>query len=191
MVAALWAEAGLPAGVFNVLHGDKVAVDELLNNPDVKSVSFVGSTPIAQYVYETGTAHGKRVQALGGAKNHVVILPDADLDLAADAMVNAGFGSAGERCMAISAWWRSARSPTSWSPRSPNARHPQHRRRHRRLRHGPAGHQAHRDKVASYVDAGEADGATDRRRRPPRRARRRRGRLLARARRCSTRSPPR
>ena len=88
----LWAEAGLPPGVFNVLQGDKVAVDELLTNPKVKSVSFVGSTPIAQYVYATGTAHDKRVQALGGAKNHAVILPDADLDLAADAMVNAGFG---------------------------------------------------------------------------------------------------
>ncbi|KKF01119.1 aldehyde dehydrogenase family protein, partial [Mycolicibacterium obuense] len=102
-LAALWAEAGLPAGVFNVLQGDKTAVDELLTNPKIKSVSFVGSTPIAQYVYATGTAAGKRVQALGGAKNHAVILPDADLDLAADAMVNAGFGSAGERCMAISA----------------------------------------------------------------------------------------
>jgi malonate-semialdehyde dehydrogenase (acetylating)/methylmalonate-semialdehyde dehydrogenase len=89
--------------VFNVLQGDKTAVDELLTNPKVKSVSFVGSTPIAKYVYATGTAHDKRVQALGGAKNHAVILPDADLDLAADAMVNAGFGSAGERCMAISA----------------------------------------------------------------------------------------
>lgn len=102
-IAALWTEAGLPDGVFNVLQGDKVAVDELLTNKKVKSISFVGSTPIAQYVYATGTAHGKRVQALGGAKNHAVILPDADADLAADAMINAGFGSAGERCMAISA----------------------------------------------------------------------------------------
>jgi malonate-semialdehyde dehydrogenase (acetylating)/methylmalonate-semialdehyde dehydrogenase len=102
-LAELWAEAGLPPGVFNVLQGDKTAVDELLTNPAIKAVSFVGSTPIARYVYETGTAHDKRVQALGGAKNHAVILPDADLDLAADAMVNAGFGSAGERCMAISA----------------------------------------------------------------------------------------
>ena len=102
-IAELWAEAGLPPGVFNVLQGDKTAVDELLTNPAIKSISFVGSTPIARYVYETGTAHDKRVQALGGAKNHAVILPDADLDLAADAMVNAGFGSAGERCMAISA----------------------------------------------------------------------------------------
>jgi len=102
-LAALWQEAGLPDGVFTVLHGDKVAVDGLLQHPDVATVSFVGSTPIARYVYETGTSHGKRVQALGGAKNHMVVLPDADLDLAADAAVNAGFGSAGERCMAISA----------------------------------------------------------------------------------------
>src|SRR5689334_17854679 len=102
-IARLWAEAGLPEGVFNVLNGDKVAVDGLLTHRDIKSVSFVGSTPIARYVYETGTAHGKRVQALGGAKNHMVVLPDADLDLAADQAINAGFGSAGERCMAISA----------------------------------------------------------------------------------------
>ncbi len=121
-LADLWKEAGLPAGVFNVLHGDKTAVDELLTNPAIKSVSFVGSTPIAQYVYATGTAAGKRVQALGGAKNHAVILPDADLDLAADAMVNAGFGSAGERCMAISARASpSAPSPMTWSPKSLNA----------------------------------------------------------------------
>ncbi len=102
-LAELWAEAGLPAGVFNVVHGDKVAVDRLLEHADVRSVSFVGSTPIARYVYETGTRAGKRVQALGGAKNHMVVLPDADLDLAADSAVSAGFGSAGERCMAISA----------------------------------------------------------------------------------------
>ena len=102
-VARLWKEAGLPDGVMNVVNGDKEAVDALLTHPDIKSVSFVGSTPIAKYVYETGTAHGKRVQALGGAKNHMLVLPDADLDLAADAAVNAGFGSAGERCMAISA----------------------------------------------------------------------------------------
>ena len=102
-MAELWREAGLPDGVMNVVNGDKEAVDALLEHPDVKAVSFVGSTPIARYVYETGTAHGKRVQALGGAKNHMLVLPDADLDLAADAAVNAGFGSAGERCMAISA----------------------------------------------------------------------------------------
>ncbi|NLF04312.1 MAG: CoA-acylating methylmalonate-semialdehyde dehydrogenase, partial [Actinomycetales bacterium] len=102
-LAERWAEAGLPDGVFSVLHGDKEAVDALLTHPDIDSVSFVGSTPIARYVYETGTAHGKRVQALGGAKNHMLVLPDADLDQAADAAVSAGFGSAGERCMAISA----------------------------------------------------------------------------------------
>ena len=102
-MAELWNEAGLPNGVFNVLNGDKVAVDGLLTHPDVASISFVGSTPIARYVYETGTSRGKRVQALGGAKNHMLVLPDADLDLAADQAVNAGYGSAGERCMAISA----------------------------------------------------------------------------------------
>src|SRR5215217_7846614 len=101
-MAELWKEAGLPDGIFNVLNGDKVAVDALLTHPDVQSISFVGSTPIARYVYETGTTHGKRVQALGGAKNHMLVLPDADLDLAADQAVNAGYGSAGERCMAIS-----------------------------------------------------------------------------------------
>ena len=101
-LAERWAEAGLPPGVFNVVHGDKVAVDAILEHPAIRAVSFVGSTPVAQYVYETGTRHGKRVQALGGAKNHMVVLPDADLDIAADSAVNAGFGSAGERCMAIS-----------------------------------------------------------------------------------------
>ncbi|WP_017975352.1 CoA-acylating methylmalonate-semialdehyde dehydrogenase [Actinopolyspora halophila] len=102
-LAELWAEAGLPPGVFNVLHGEGDAVDGLLRHSAVKAVSFVGSTPIARHVYETATAHGKRVQALGGAKNHMLVLPDADLDQAADAAVNAGFGSAGERCMAVSA----------------------------------------------------------------------------------------
>src|SRR3984885_4024984 len=102
-IAELLAEAGLPDGAFNVVQGGKEAVDSLLTHPEVRAVSFVGLTPIARYVYETGTAHGKRVQALGGAKNHMVVLPDADLDLAADAAVNAGFGSAGERCMAVSA----------------------------------------------------------------------------------------
>ncbi len=159
-MAALWAEAGLPPGVFNVLQGDKTAVDELLTNTAIKSVSFVGSTPIAQYVYATGTAAGKRVQALGGAKNHAVILPDADLDLAADAMVNAGFGSAGERCMAISACVavgpiaddlvakiaeRAATIKTGDGTLDSDM--------------GPLVTKAHRDKVASYIDAGEADGA--------------------------------
>ena len=101
-LAQLWQEAGLPDGVFTVVHGDKEAVDAILDHPDIAAVSFVGSTPIARYIYETGTAHGKRVQALGGAKNHMLVLPDADLDMAADAVVSAAYGAAGERCMAIS-----------------------------------------------------------------------------------------
>jgi malonate-semialdehyde dehydrogenase (acetylating)/methylmalonate-semialdehyde dehydrogenase len=100
--AELLKEAGLPDGVFNVVHGDKVAVDAVLEHGEIAAVSFVGSTPIARYVYETGTKNGKRVQALGGAKNHMVVLPDADIDMAADAAVSAGYGSAGERCMAVS-----------------------------------------------------------------------------------------
>ncbi|MGH7570759.1 MAG: CoA-acylating methylmalonate-semialdehyde dehydrogenase [Gemmatimonadota bacterium] len=102
IAARLWEEAGLPAGVFNVVHGDRVAVDRILEHPGISAVSFVGSTAVARHVYETGTRHGKRVQALGGAKNHMVVLPDADMELAADSAVNAAFGSAGQRCMAIS-----------------------------------------------------------------------------------------
>ena len=101
-IAELLAEAGVPDGVFNVVHGDKVAVDRILEHPEIKAVSFVGSTPIARYIYETGTKNGKRVQALGGAKNHMIVLPDADIDMAADAAVSAAYGSSGERCMAIS-----------------------------------------------------------------------------------------
>jgi malonate-semialdehyde dehydrogenase (acetylating) / methylmalonate-semialdehyde dehydrogenase len=159
-IANLWKEAGLPAGVFNVLQGDKTAVDEILTNKAVKSVSFVGSTPIAQYVYATGTAAGKRVQALGGAKNHAVILPDADLDLAADAMVNAGFGSAGERCMAISA--AVAVGPIAddliakITERTIGLKIGDGTKNSDM---GPLVTKAHRDKVASYIDAGEADGA--------------------------------
>ncbi|HET7742879.1 MAG TPA: CoA-acylating methylmalonate-semialdehyde dehydrogenase [Mycobacterium sp.] len=159
-IANLWKEAGLPAGVFNVLQGDKTAVDEILTNKAVKSVSFVGSTPIAQYVYATGTAAGKRVQALGGAKNHAVILPDADLDLAADAMVNAGFGSAGERCMAISA--AVAVGPIAddliakITERTIGLKIGDGTKNSDM---GPLVTTAHRDKVASYIDAGEADGA--------------------------------
>jgi malonate-semialdehyde dehydrogenase (acetylating)/methylmalonate-semialdehyde dehydrogenase len=160
-IAELWAEAGLPAGVFNVVHGDKVAVDRLLTHPDVKSVSFVGSTAIARYVYETGTAHGKRVQALGGAKNHMVVLPDADLDLAADAAVNAGFGSAGERCMAISALVAvgDVADPlvAKITERMATLRTGDGRRG---CDMGPLVTAVHRDKVAAYVDAGEASGAT-------------------------------
>lgn len=159
-LAELWAEAGLPSGVFNVLQGDKTAVDELLTNPKIKSISFVGSTPIAQYVYATGTAAGKRVQALGGAKNHAVILPDADLDLAADAMVNAGFGSAGERCMAISACV--AVGPIADDLVAKITERTQGIKTGDGTRDsdmGPLVTRAHRDKVASYIDAGESDGA--------------------------------
>ncbi|NHA67191.1 CoA-acylating methylmalonate-semialdehyde dehydrogenase [Phycicoccus flavus] len=160
-VAKLWTEAGLPDGVMNVVHGDKESVDALLTHPEVRSVSFVGSTPIAKYVYETGTAHGKRVQALGGAKNHMVVLPDADLDLAADAAVNAGFGSAGERCMAISALVavdpvgdelvqkitdRMGKLVTGDGTRGCDM--------------GPLVTKQHRDKVAGYLDSGVEDGAT-------------------------------
>jgi len=101
-LAQMWKDAGLPDGVFTVIQGDKEAVDALLTHADIAAVSFVGSTPIAKYIYETGTAHGKRVQALGGAKNHALVLPDADVDMAADAVVSAAYGSAGERCMALS-----------------------------------------------------------------------------------------
>ncbi|WP_245938238.1 CoA-acylating methylmalonate-semialdehyde dehydrogenase [Williamsia limnetica] len=160
-IAELWTEAGLPDGVFNVLQGDKVAVDEVLTNPAIKAISFVGSTPIAQYVYSTATAHGKRVQALGGAKNHAIVLPDADLDLAADAMVNAGFGSAGERCMAISALVAVGDIADELVGKIAD------RTKDLRIGDGTRGTdmgplvtQVHRDKVASYVDAGEADGAT-------------------------------
>jgi len=159
-MAELWAEAGLPPGVFNVLQGDKTAVDELLTNNAIKSVSFVGSTPIAEYVYQTGTANGKRVQALGGAKNHAVILPDADLDLAADAMVNAGFGSAGERCMAISA--AVAVGPIAddlVAKISERAQGIKTGDGTGDVDMGPLVTKVHRDKVASYIDAGEADGA--------------------------------
>jgi malonate-semialdehyde dehydrogenase (acetylating)/methylmalonate-semialdehyde dehydrogenase len=102
LIAQLLKQAGLPDGVFNVVHGDKEAVDAILENPEIQAVSFVGSTPIAEYIYHTGTAHNKRVQALGGAKNHMIVMPDADMDQATDALMGAGYGSAGERCMAIS-----------------------------------------------------------------------------------------
>lgn len=109
LILAKWLEeAGLPPGVFNVVHGDKEAVDELLMHPDVVAVSFVGSTPIARYIYETATRHGKRCQALGGAKNHMIVMPDADMDQAVDALMGAAYGSAGERCMAIPLPFRSA-----------------------------------------------------------------------------------
>jgi malonate-semialdehyde dehydrogenase (acetylating)/methylmalonate-semialdehyde dehydrogenase len=160
-LASLWSEAGLPAGVFNVVHGDKVAVDRLLEHPDVKAVSFVGSTPIARYVYETATGNAKRVQALGGAKNHMVVLPDADLDLAADAAVNAGFGSAGERCMAISAVVAVGDVADDLIARIA-ARVQQLTIGDGRgtADFGPLITRAHRDKVAGYLDAGVGEGAT-------------------------------
>ena len=160
-IAGLLKEAGLPDGVFNVVHGDKEAVDALLENPTVKSISFVGSTPIAQYIYEKGTANKKRVQALGGAKNHMLVLPDADFDLAADQAINAGFGSAGERCMAISVVL--AVDPIGdelvkkIAEKMPQLRTGDGRRG---CDMGPLVTGAHRDKVKGYVDAGVADGAT-------------------------------
>ena len=160
-MAELWAEAGLPAGVFTVLHGDKEAVDGLLEHTDVKSISFVGSTPIARYVYETGTRNGKRVQALGGAKNHMLVLPDADLELVADAAINAGFGSAGERCMAISVIV--AVDPvadeliTMITDRMATLRTGDGQRG---CDMGPLVTRQHLDKVASYIDIAAADGAT-------------------------------
>ncbi|UNZ21451.1 CoA-acylating methylmalonate-semialdehyde dehydrogenase [Streptomyces sp. 891-h] len=159
-LAELWAEAGLPAGVFNVLQGDKAAVDTLLSHRSVKAVSFVGSTPVARHVYATGTANGKRVQALGGAKNHAVVLPDADLDQAADAVVNAGFGSAGERCMAISAVVAvGAAADELVAKIAERARDIRTGDGTRGCDMGPLVTAAHRDRVASYVDQAERDGA--------------------------------
>ena len=155
-------EAGVPAGVFNVLHGDKIAVDRLLQHPTVQAVSFVGSTPIAKYVYETGTANSKRIQALGGAKNHMVVLPDADIEMAADAAVSAAFGSAGERCMAISVVVAVGDSADPIVA-AINARLST-------LRIGPGSDpdsemgplitKEHRDKVAAYLAAADREGAT-------------------------------
>jgi len=159
--AELWKEAGLPDGVFNVLHGGKPAVDRLLEHPDIASVSFVGSTPIAQYVYETATATGKRVQALGGAKNHMVVLPDADLDVAADNAINAGFGSAGERCMAISVLVAVGDIADELVAKiAERARTLRTGDGRRGADMGPLVTAAHRDRVAGFVDAGEQAGAT-------------------------------
>ena len=161
LLAHMWKEAGLPDGVFNVVHGDKESVDALLTHADVKSISFVGSTPIARYVYETGTAHGKRVQALGGAKNHMVVLPDADLELAADAAVNAGFGSAGERCMAISALVAVEPVADALIAKIVDRMNSLVTGDGRRsCDMGPLVTGEHRDKVASYVQAGVDAGAT-------------------------------
>jgi malonate-semialdehyde dehydrogenase (acetylating) / methylmalonate-semialdehyde dehydrogenase len=160
--AELLKEAGLPDGVFNVVHGDKVAVDRVLEHPDIAAVSFVGSTPIARYVYETGTKAGKRVQALGGAKNHMVVLPDADIDMAADAAVSAAYGSAGERCMAVSHVVAVGDVAddlvAAIKERLPkikvgNGMEPD-------VEMGPLVTREHRDKVASYLDKGRDQGAT-------------------------------
>jgi len=161
-LAKLWAEAGLPNGVFTVVNGDREAVDAVLAHPDIEAVSFVGSTPVARYVYQNGTGHGKRVQALGGAKNHMVVLADADVEMAADAAVSAAYGSAGERCMAISVVVTvgdvadavvdaiAARLPKLriGAGTDPDAEM------------GPLITCEHRDRVASYVDAGYQEGAT-------------------------------
>ncbi len=154
-------EAGVPDGVFNVVQGDKVAVDRILEHPDIKAVSFVGSTPIAKYIYETGTRHGKRVQALGGAKNHMIVLPDADIAMAADAAVSAAYGSSGERCMAVSvvvavgdvadplvAAIKDRLPKIQVGPGSDAS-----------AEMGPLVTREHRDKVASYLDKGKAQGA--------------------------------
>ncbi len=161
-MAGLFREAGLPDGVFNVVHGDKEAVDAILAHPGIHAVSFVGSTPVAKYIYETCARNGKRVQALGGAKNHAVVLPDADLEFTADALIGAAYGSAGERCMAISAvvavgaaadplvaLLKKKAQAIKIGPGDASG-----------VDMGPLITQQHRDKVAGYVDAGEKDGAT-------------------------------
>jgi malonate-semialdehyde dehydrogenase (acetylating)/methylmalonate-semialdehyde dehydrogenase len=162
LLASLWAEAGLPDGVFNVVQGDKTAVDALLRHPGIAAVSFVGSTPVARYIYENGTAAGKRVQALGGAKNHMVVLPDADLDLAADAAVSAGFGSAGERCMAISAVVAVDPVGDELVAKIAERTKPLHvgPGTDDRAEMGPLVTRPHRDRVASYLDTCVGEGAT-------------------------------
>ena len=155
-------EAGVPDGVFNVVHGDRVAVDRILEHPDVAAVSFVGSTPVARHIYETGTKHGKRVQALGGAKNHMVVLPDADIDMAADAAVSAAYGSAGERCMAISVVVAvgdvADRLVGAIEERLPKITVGPGNEESSEM--GPLITKEHRDKVASYLESGKHQGAT-------------------------------
>jgi len=161
LTAELLKEAGLPDGVFNVVQGDKVAVDAILEHPGIGAVSFVGSTPIARYIYETGTKHGKRVQALGGAKNHMIVLPDADVDMAADAAVSAGYGSAGERCMAVSVLVAvgDVADPLvdAIKERLPNVKVGDGMRPDSEM--GPLVTREHRDKVASYIESGAGQGA--------------------------------
>src|SRR6187401_3261638 len=161
-VAELLKEAGLPDGVFNVVHGDKVAVDAILEHPGIAAVSFVGSTPVARHIYETGTANGKRVQALGGAKNHMIVLPDADIEMAADAAVSAGYGSAGERCMAVSVVVAVGDAGDELvgaiKERLPKVKVGDGLDPSSEM--GPFVTGDHRDKVASYLDSGPAQGAT-------------------------------
>jgi malonate-semialdehyde dehydrogenase (acetylating) / methylmalonate-semialdehyde dehydrogenase len=161
-VAELLKEAGVPDGVFNVVHGDKVAVDAILEHPDIAAISFVGSTPIARYIYETGTKRGKRVQALGGAKNHMIVLPDADIDMAADAAVSAAYGSAGERCMAISHVVAVGDAGDALvdaiKERLPKVKVGPGLEPDSEM--GPLITREHRDKVASYLDSGPEQGAT-------------------------------
>jgi malonate-semialdehyde dehydrogenase (acetylating)/methylmalonate-semialdehyde dehydrogenase len=161
LTAELLKEAGLPDGVFNVVHGDKVAVDAVLEHPEIAAVSFVGSTPIARYVYETGTKAGKRVQALGGAKNHMIVLPDADIEMAADAAVSAGYGSAGERCMAVSMLVAVGHAADDLvgaiQERLPKVKVGDGMNSDSEM--GPLVTREHRDKVASYIEKGAAEGA--------------------------------
>jgi malonate-semialdehyde dehydrogenase (acetylating) / methylmalonate-semialdehyde dehydrogenase len=161
-VAELAKEAGVPDGVLNVVHGDKVAVNRLLEHPRIKAISFVGSTPVAKYIYETATRHGKRVQALGGAKNHMLVLPDADIAMAADAAVSAGYGAAGERCMAISVVLAvgSVADPLIEAIRERVARIQVGPGNEPKSEMGPLITREHRDRVASYLDSAAADGAT-------------------------------
>ncbi|HLH17052.1 MAG TPA: CoA-acylating methylmalonate-semialdehyde dehydrogenase [Bryobacteraceae bacterium] len=161
-LARLLQEAGVPDGVFNVVQGDKIAVDRLIEHPEVKAISFVGSTPIARAIYEAGTRHGKRVQALGGAKNHMVVLPDADLGMAADAAVSAAYGSAGERCMAISVVVAvgAVADPLIAAIRERIARIRVGPGLEEGNEMGPLITREHRDRVASYVAAAASEGAT-------------------------------
>jgi malonate-semialdehyde dehydrogenase (acetylating)/methylmalonate-semialdehyde dehydrogenase len=161
-LAEAWQRAGLPDGVFTVVQGDKEAVDTLLTHPDIAAVSFVGSTPIARYIYETGTSHGKRVQALGGAKNHMLVLPDADIELAADAAVSAAYGAAGERCMAVSVAVAVGdagdRLVDAIAARLPKLRFGDGADADTDV--GPLITAEHRDKVAGYIAAGAESGAS-------------------------------
>ena len=162
LLAELAHQAGVPAGVFNVVQGDKVAVDRLLAHPDVKAISFVGSTPVAKAIYETGTRNGKRVQALGGAKNHMLVLPDADVAMAADAAISAAYGAAGQRCMAISVVVAvgSVADPLVDAIRERIGRIKVGPGLEKGSEMGPLVTREHRDKVASYLDAAVEDGAT-------------------------------